>query len=396
VDVRASAPRVTLVTVAPRDETTGTGPRGDDGEGRTERAGLASRARRAVAVAQRQWVRHPRWSLAVKGAVAAALAWYVGVLAPAPFSEYPYYAPLGAVVATTSTLARSVRESAQAVGALLVGAAIARGVDLVLAPSALSVAIVVGLALACAGWHRLGEMGTWAVTSALFVLVIGNAEKVEFVGAYSGLLVVGALIGIGVNLVVPPLPLTPTEEALDVLRDTLVDQLDALADGLEGDRPPSSEEWDERRHEVDPTLTRARDAVARTREAARANVRLRRHRDWAVAQVHRAGALETTADVVGVLVRLIVEWEAEGRDDVALGSRLRPVAAQALRAYSAAVRSVGAEAADPQTLREVSARAEDLRRAVREARRDVDEDYFVAGALVLALRRGTAALAQRP
>lgn len=375
--------RAILVLVTTDD---GAAPHVPGGEG-------ATWARRAVAAAARRWVRHPRWSLAVKGAVAAAVAWFVGVLAPEPFSDYPYYAPLGAVVATTSTLARSVRESTQAILAILVGAAIARGVDLVLSPSALSVALVVGLALLCSGWRRFGEMGTWAVTSALFVLIIGNAAKVEFVGAYAGLVVVGAAIGVGINLLVPPLPLTPTEEALDGLRDTLVDQVEALADGLEGERPPSAEEWEGRRRELEPTLARARDAVARTREAARANLRLRRHRDWALSQVRRSHELEVSADVVGSLVRLLVEWEREGRDDLALGARLRPRAARALDAYAVALRSVGTEPADEEALRALAARAEDLRRAVREARQEDDEDYFVAGAVVLALRRGAGVLA---
>jgi len=351
------------------------------------------RLRRATTAARREWVRHPRWSLALKGAVAAALAWFVGILAPEPHSDYPYYAPLGAVVASTSTLARSVRESLQAVAALLLGAAIARGVDLVLAPSAFSVALAVGLALLCAGWHRFGDMGVWAVTSALFVLIIGNTDKFGFVGAYAGLLVLGAAVGIGINLLVPPLPLTPSEDALDRLRDTLADQVDALVDGLDRDLPPSPDEWEERRREVAPTLVQAREAVARTREAARANLRLRRHRDWAASQVQRSGELETSADVVGNLVRLLVEWERSGREDVALGPRLRPAAATALRAYVAALRSVETERADDALLADLDGAVESLRRDVRTVRQEADEDFFVAGAIVLALRRGRAALA---
>ncbi|MFD7026387.1 aromatic acid exporter family protein, partial [Promicromonospora sukumoe] len=106
---------------------------------------------RLLSALRGQWARHPRWSLAAKGAVAAALAWFVALLAPAPFSEYPYYAPLGAVVAMTSSAVRSVRESAQAVGALLLGAVIARGVDAAVGSSVLSVALVVAVALVCAG-----------------------------------------------------------------------------------------------------------------------------------------------------------------------------------------------------------------------------------------------------
>ncbi|ROS74356.1 aromatic acid exporter family protein [Cellulomonas sp. PhB143] len=351
------------------------------------------RPRRFLDAAHRQWVLHPRWSLALKGAVSAALAYLVGVLAPAPLSDYAYYAPLGAVVATTSTLVRSVRESLQALAAILVGAAIARGVDLVLAPDEVSVALVVGLALLVSGWRPLGEMGSWAVTSALFVLILGNAEKVEFVGAYSGLVVVGSLVGIAVNLLVPPLPLTPTEAALDRLRDVLVEQLEALAGGLEGDRAPSEDEWGERRRAVSPTLAEAREAVGLTREASRANPRLRWHRDWAAAQVDRAGALETSADVVTDLVRLLVEWEQSGRDDLAFGSRLRPAAAAALHAYADALRTVGEDAEDDDALARLDEAAESLRRAVRDARRELDKDFFVAGALVLALRRGASAVA---
>ncbi|MBD8078423.1 FUSC family protein [Cellulosimicrobium arenosum] len=354
---------------------------------------MRARARRVIGATQSQWVRHPRWSLAVKGAVAAALAWFAGVLAPEPFSDYPYYAPLGAVVATTSTLARSVRESFQALAALLVGAVIARGVDLLLAPSALSVALAVGLALLCAGWSRLGDMGTWAVTSALFVLIIGNTDKFGFVGAYAGLIVLGALIGVGINLLAPPLPLTPSEDALDRLRDTLVDQVGALAVGLSGERPASQDEWDERRRALEPTLGQARESVARMREAARGNLRLRRHRDWATSQVRRAGELETSADVVGILVRLLVEWEGDGRDGLALGPRLRPAAARALESYGAALSTVDIEPADGDALADLDRSVGDLRRELRDARRNGDEDYFVAGALVLALRRGAATLA---
>ncbi|MDF9878287.1 hypothetical protein [Cellulosimicrobium cellulans] len=82
-----------------------------------------------------------------------------------------------------------------------------------------------------------------------------------------------------------------------------------------------------------------------------------------------------------------------GRDDLARGARLRPLAARALDAYAAALRSVDSEPADEEGLRTVAACAEDLRGAVREARQEVDEDYFVAGAVVLALRRGAAVLA---
>ena len=63
--------------------------------------------------------------LAVKAALAAALAWHVAGLLPlAPAEQYPYYAPLGAVIATSTTLSGSVRGSVQSVAAIALGAAV--------------------------------------------------------------------------------------------------------------------------------------------------------------------------------------------------------------------------------------------------------------------------------
>ena len=139
--------------------------------------------------------------LAAKGASAAAIAWVIRLLAPAPFSEYPYYAPLGAVVTMSSTAVSSVRVSAQAVGAVLIGAAIARVADTVLA----------------------------------------------------------------INMLLPPLPLTPSRLALDRLCDVLVDQVEVLAERLEQEGPLDAGEWEDQRREVTSTIVRGRWSHRRAR-----------------------------------------------------------------------------------------------------------------------------------
>lgn len=364
-------------------------------------AGAVPWWRRASAAVHRTWVRHPRWSLAVRGAVAAALAWLVGVAAPAPLSEYPYYAPLGAVIATTSTLARSVRESAQSVGALLLGAAIAIAVDAVLAPGVLSVALVVGVALLCSGWRVFGGQGAWVANSAIFVLVLGRGEDAEYVGAFAGLVLVGAVIGTAVNLLLPSLLLTPSGLALGGLRDALVEQLDDLAGWLDDQGPLDPEEWERRRHALYPTIEAARAAVARSGEASRGNPRARRHGERARSQAQEAGVLGSAAEVVDEVVRLLVGWEAAGRDDVAFGPRLRPELAAAVRALADALRppaddaapdAAPASAADDPGARFVRA-VDRLQTAVRESRQGSDDDHLVAGALVVVLRRAADVLA---
>ncbi len=338
------------------------------------------------------WARHPAWSVALRGAVAAAIAWAVGLLMPEPFSDHPYFAPLGAVVTTTGTVVRSVRTAVQVTAAVLIGAAIARLVDLVLDPGMPAVALAVGAALVVSAWRALGSAGTWAVTSALFVLILGQADPEGYVGAYGGLVALGAAIGIVVNLLVPPLPLTPSELALDRLRDVLVDQLEAVADGLVLEVPPSSDEWPARQRSISPVLAQARDSVSDSREAARANRRARRYRTWAEAQRRRANALLEVADVVDDVVRLTAEWERRDRADVALGKALRPAAVVALHALAEALRSHDLDGADGEALERLEDATDELHQRVREVRARSEKDYFVAGAVVLEARRAQDAL----
>jgi uncharacterized membrane protein YgaE (UPF0421/DUF939 family) len=359
-----------------------------------------ARPRGALAAVHRAWLTHPRWALAVKGALAASLAWFVALIAPPPFAEYPYYAPLGAVLATTSTVVRSVRDSLQSVAAVLVGAVIARTVALLPLPGLLELTVVVGLALLCAGWRIFGEMGSWTVMSAIFVLIIGSGDTGDYVGSYAGLILVGAAIGVGVNLLLPPLPLTPSELALSRLRDGIAEQIEALAAWLNDRGALQPDEWEQRRQELHPTIESARAAVAHTHEASRANMWARRNRGWMASQTRRAGALGTAAEAVDDIVRLLVVWEREGLNDLALGQQLRPELASTLRAFASALRS--AQVRDMEDERQAGAAAaavraldeslDDLRQAVREAQRSSEYDYFVAGALIINLDRGADAL----
>jgi hypothetical protein len=285
-------------------------------------------------------------------------------------------------------------------------------VDLVPLPGPLEIGVVVGIALLCVGWRIFGDMGSWTVTSAIFVLILGSGEGFGYIGSYAGLIVVGAAIGIGVNLALPPLPLTPSEVALTQLRDGLAEQVEALATGLEDRGTLDPDAWEDRRHGLLATIESARAAVSQMREASRANRKVRRtgYRDWVASQTRRAGALGTSAEVVDEIVRLLVEWERDGRDDLALGRQLRPTFAATLRAFAAALRAAETRDSDlepgpegdagarsaaqeaAEAVRRLDESLDELRDQVREARRTSEQDYFVAGALVLDLARGADAL----
>lgn len=343
----------------------------------------------------RTWARHPRWGLALKAALAAALAWGLAQLVPGPAADYPYYAPLGAVIATSTTLAGSVRESLQTVGAIALGAAIALGVDGLSYPNAVTVAVVVAAGVLLAGWAALGSSGSWVPTAALFTLIIGNADPVGYVTGYAGLTLLGALVGFAVTAVFPPLPLAPAQVELARLRDTLAGQLDDLADGLRLDTPPDEGGWRARMRAIDPVLTQMRDAVALADRARRGNRRASRHAWDADRQYEHARALESLAFLVEDLTELVREHETATLDwtEIALGPRLRPATASALATLAEVLRSVEQDAvADPGPVRAAFTAVDELAARVRAERAATDHDLFVAGSVLTTLRRSLKAV----
>ncbi|WP_165839351.1 FUSC family protein [Klenkia marina] len=343
--------------------------------------------------AARAWARHPRWGLTVKAALAASLAWGVAQLVPGPAGEYPYYAPLGAVIATSTTLAGSAREGLQTVAAISLGAVVALGVDAVGYPNAVTVAVVVGLGVLLAGWRRLGTAATWVPTAALFTLIIGNADPFGYVAGYAGLTLLGACIGLAVTAVFPPLPLAPAQAELDRLRTTLADQLDDLVDGLRQESLPDEGGWRARMRAIEPELGRMRDAVDVAEQARRGNRRARRYAADVDHQYREARALESVSFLVQDVTELLREHERAdaGWADIALGPRLRPATTDAIGAVADVVRT----GADDDRVRAAVDRIEALADRIRDERARSGHDLFVAGSVLTTLRRSLRALTGR-
>ncbi|GAA4430275.1 aromatic acid exporter family protein [Georgenia halophila] len=340
----------------------------------------------------RAYRHHPRIALAIRGAIATALAWWIALLLPAPMSEYPYYAPLGAVVATTMTVAGSVRESVRAVTAVLLGGGIAFAADW-WASSAdpVTIALAVALSILVGGWRWLGTLGSWAPMAALFTLVIAGGEAF-YVGAYAGLMLLGAAIGVGVNFVFPPLPLAPLRQVLSRMRKTLGDQLGALAGALENDEMLDEEAWAERKHDLEPLRSEMRQALDTAREARRANQRARRYAVDYDRLARQAYAFDRISLLVADLTDLLAEREIAGRDEVALGPRLRPATAEVLHHLENVVRDAGGDGPE-----EARAAGDSLERLVVEIDRShsdrISGSTMAAAALAMAIRRSLDELA---
>lgn len=266
-----------------------------------------------------------RLVLAVKAALAAVLAWYVVTLLVRDVT-YPYYAPLGAMIAMNFSVIASLRDSAQCIGAILIGLVIAVGCDLSLGTSALGIALVIGVGVLIAGWRRRGSSASWVPTSALFVLILaGDANIVEYVSSYGGLTLLGMVIGIAVNVLFPAHPVARFDAFASGLRHRLADQLDALVDGLgDGDgSAPAATDWQEQRQDMLPMIAEVRTITQETAEATRGNPRARWYQTQAHAQYVHAQLLERITFLTEELAQLISEGEQAENRTLALGPELR-------------------------------------------------------------------------
>jgi uncharacterized membrane protein YgaE (UPF0421/DUF939 family) len=336
--------------------------------------------RLAAALAGRPWI-----ARAVRATGAAVLAWLAVGLVPGPWSEYPYYAPLGAVVATSATVRDSSLRSAQTVLAIALGAVVARVADASpLGPlPALAAVVLVGVLLS--GWRVVGEQGSWVPTSALFVLVIGDADPVGYVSAYVGLTLLGALVGVGVNALAPPLPLTPAERALDRLQADVAGHLDVLAGAVRDGRPVPPDRG------VRAARAHAAAATADARDGARANWTARHYRSWRERQDRHARSLDRAAAVALDVTRALgtAETLVAGRGHLRAPDvdpdATRDAVADAVEAGSAVVRALREDGTDDDTAARLTGALDDAEDALAAQRVRAGGTTLPADGVVVAL-----------
>jgi uncharacterized membrane protein YgaE (UPF0421/DUF939 family) len=340
-----------------------------------------------------RWVnRHPVVVRALRAAIAATAAWLLVQPIPGPADKYPYYAPLGAVVAVSTTVAGSIRGSLQGIASVLIGSVLALAVAPVIPWEGLALAIVVGVGSVVSGWVPLGAMASWAPIAAMFVLIAGRSNPQEYVVAYLGLTTLGAVVGVIVNLAFAPLPLSRSGVQVGKVRQTLADQLRDLADGLRLEDPLSHDEWEERHHALMPVSRRMSEMVAEASEARRANWRARRWQQTAEEQYERARALEQLSFLVEDITELVATQEVAGTRHIALGPALRPPTAGVLDALADLLADGGSSLSEPDHLRHVDRALAELVDCIRTRREETGDDMFSAGSLVMTVRRAVASL----
>lgn len=219
-----------------------------------------------------------RLQLAAKAALAAGLAFFIAPFMPGSAADYPYYAPLGALVSMYRNVVGSVRQGLQTLVGLAMGIGLAFLLVNISGPSPLTVAVFMGIGVLLSGLPHLGSGRDWIPTAALLVLLVGGSNPDAFSFGYLSQMGVGVAVGIAVNfLVFPPLHFNAAAASLDELRLALGTQLTDMGAALKEKWPPEHEEWSRRSEELTTAARTVRHLVQEADASRRANPRRRLH-----------------------------------------------------------------------------------------------------------------------
>jgi len=358
--------------------------------------------------ARRAWRRPGRErDLAVqslKAALAAVVAWFAASwLLPDAFA---LMAPWVAVVLVQATVYRSVRQGLRQTLAITVGTVLAAALVIPLGHPLLMMVLVLPVTTLLSNWPRFGDQGIYASTAALFTLIPGETTLGSTVSRILATLL-GTAVGIAVNaLVLPPVYLRSTREAVDGVIGEAREIVAEIADGL--DRPWSYDRilaWHDRARRLPRLIRGVRSAIEWSHESLRLNPERRRRAETArraAAYDESVATLEHIADHLTGLTRTLLESADDGDGLPRPGHGVTRPYAGFLRQVAAALDAYGRTVTgdDPE-----AARAE-LREAVGEARAtqdrlraelprhtgDVPEELAVFGQLLAEARRLTASL----
>ena len=223
-------------------------------------------------------LRYTRIQLAVKAALAVGIAWTLAPLVPGVAAQYPYYAPLGALISMYPTVSGSAKVGIQTLIGLVTGMALALLVLLFGGPSVWTIALVVGVGVLLAGISRLGAGREYLPMAALFVLVMGGDDPDGYSIGYAVQMLVGVGVGLGVNATIfPPLHLTGAVDGLASLRLSLARQLKEMGTAISETWPPEHEDWSKRRTELMAFSREVRESVQLADTSRRGNLRRHRH-----------------------------------------------------------------------------------------------------------------------
>ncbi|QYH36352.1 aromatic acid exporter family protein [Salinibacterium sp. M195] len=276
---------------------------------------------------------------AAKTALAVGIAWTIAPYLPGVADNYPYYAPLGAIVSMYPTLMGSMKNALQTLGSLAVAIVLAGAVIIFSSPSVLTMSLAVGAGalIAATGWF--GANREYIPVTVLFVLIIGGPDADDYSIGYLEQVSLGIVVGLLVNvLIFPALSQNAVDQQLTNFRRVLSDHLSEIAEALAESWPPERDGWASAKDTLVSVSGEVRSAVQLADESRKANPRARRYRRDLRADYDDLAALENVTfhvrDITDVLTGAV--WGTPIK--IQLRPELRPVLSKALEALSTLLR----------------------------------------------------------
>lgn len=214
-----------------------------------------------------------------KCTIAAGVSWFLAeTLLQAPSATF---APFSAVLIVHATVSQSLSHSARFVAAMLAGVVLTGLLAPLLGSGVFVFAAIVLVALLIGQWRRLGSQGAQVAIAAMFAY--RSFEQAPDwpsswmqLASISGLVLLGAAIGVLTNLlIVPPLRYRPAEQGVRTLARRVSDQLITIANGLREGTPSAdqADEWSHRVGELPNLVEQTRWNLEHASETMRFNPR---------------------------------------------------------------------------------------------------------------------------
>lgn len=299
-----------------------------------------------------------RLLIAAKTALAAGIAWAVAQYMPGVTDEYPYYAPLGALLSMYPTLMESAKSGLQTILGLMMGIALGLLVIITVGPNWWTIPIVVGVGVLLSGTGWFGVGREYVPIAALFVLIIGGQDSDAYSLGYLTQMAVGVAVGLAVNLLIAPGTLTAAAAArVDIFRGQLARHLHEIGTALSDSWPPERDGWVRDSASLADTSREVRQALDDADTSRKGNPRAMRGRHNTVDVHHRLETLESIAvrirDVSETLADSI--WERPG--GLGLDQALAEHLSEACHRVADCIDQVEGDSADAHRSRELAAHA---------------------------------------
>ncbi|WP_417505548.1 FUSC family protein [Microbacterium sp.] len=317
------------------------------------------RARRAgIARALREAVLPARLLLVAKTMLAVGLAWLIAPHMPGVTDEYPYYAPLGALLSMYPTLMRSAKSSFQTLLGLAAGIGLATVVVLTVGPTWWTIPLVVGVGVLVSGTGWFGAGREYIPMAAMFVLIIGGQNADDYSLGYLTQTAVGIVIGLVVNVLIAPAPLTGVAAArLGAFREQLARHLDDIGSAVSESWPPEHEQWADDAASLADTAGELRAALAEADESRRGNPRAKGHRSRMQQSHEELAALDRIAHLIRDISDEIADTIWDRPAGLPLDPALPGPLSEACHAVAEVIARGGASSVEDHRVRGEAARA---------------------------------------